>query len=59
MVVGRHILSCDKVLAQDLARFETAFAEFTLNPSRAREVVEAFVSRVRLSWGFDVDEQPS
>ncbi len=55
--IGRHILRCDKVPAQDLERFQTAFAEFTLNPSRAREVVEAFVYRVRLRWGFDVDER--
>ena len=55
--IGRHILSCDKVLVRDLARFETALAEFTLNPSRAREVVEAFVNRVRLSCGLDVDDR--
>ena len=57
--IGRHILSCDKVLAQDLARFQTAVAEFTLNPSRAREVVEALVNRVRRNIGFDLGERPS
>jgi hypothetical protein len=51
--IGRHVLSCDKVLAEDLARFEIALAEFTLNPRRAREVAEAFVNRVRRNWGFD------
>jgi len=55
--IGRHILSCEKVLAQDLARFETAFAEFTLNPRRAREVAEAFANRVRRNWGLDVDDR--
>ncbi len=55
--IGRHILSCDKVLAQDLARFQTAVAEFTLNPSRAREVVEVFVNHLRLSWGLDEDDR--
>lgn len=55
--IGRHVLSCEKVLAQDLARFETAFAAFTLDPSRAREVVETFVNRVRRNWGLDVDER--
>jgi hypothetical protein len=53
--IGRHVLSCDKVLAQDLARFETAFAEFTLNPRRAREVAEAFVNRVRRNFDSDVE----
>ena len=51
--IGRHILSCDRVLAQDLARFKTALAEFKANPSRAREVVEEFAFRVRLNYGFD------
>ena len=55
--ISRHILSCDKVSAQDLARFKTAQAEFNANPSRAREVVEAFVNRIRLSRGFDVGDQ--
>ena len=55
--IGRHVLSCEKVLAEDLARFETAFAEFTLNPRRAREVAEAFVDRVRRNWGFDEGER--
>jgi hypothetical protein len=55
--IGRHVLSCEKVLARDLARFETAIAEFTLNPRRAREVAQAFVSRVRRSWGLDVDDR--
>ncbi len=55
--IGRHILSCDRVLAQDLARFHTALAEFEANPSRAREVVEGFVYRVRLNRHFDVGDQ--
>lgn len=45
--ISRHILSCDRVLAQDLARFKAALAEFKANPSRAREVVEEFVNRVQ------------
>jgi hypothetical protein len=52
--IGRHILSFDRVLAQDLARFKTALAEFKANPSRAREVVEEFVYCIRLNYGFDV-----
>jgi hypothetical protein len=55
--IGLHILNCDKVSAQDLARFKTALAEFRANPSRAREVVEGFVNRIRLSRGFDMGEQ--
>lgn len=55
--IGRHIVSCDRVVAEDLARFQTALAEFTLEPSRAREVVEAFVNRVRQNFGFDVDDR--
>ena len=49
--ISRHILSCDKVSAQDLARFKTALAEFKANPSHAREVIERFVHRVRLDRG--------
>jgi hypothetical protein len=45
--ISRHILSCDRVLAQDLARFKAALAEFKANPSRAREVVEEFVNRAQ------------
>ena len=52
--IGRYILSHDRVLAQDLERFKTALAEFKVNSSRAREVVEEFVNRVRLNCGFDV-----
>jgi hypothetical protein len=55
--IGRHILSCDRVLAQDLARFKTALAEFKVNSRRAREVVEEFVNRVQLNCGFDVGGQ--
>jgi hypothetical protein len=55
--ISRHILSCDRVLAQDLARFKTALAEFKANPSRAREIVEEFVNRVRMNLGFDVGDQ--
>jgi len=55
--ISRHILSCDKVAAQDLARFKAALAEFKANPSRAREVVEGFVNRIRLDRGFDVEDQ--
>src|ERR1700735_2592809 len=45
--ISGHILSCDRVLAQDLARFKAALAEFKGDPSRAREVVEKFENRVR------------
>jgi hypothetical protein len=55
--IGRHILSCDKVSAHDLARFKTALAEFKTNPSRARAVVEGFVNRIRLNRRFDVGDQ--
>ena len=55
--ISRHILSCDKVSAQDLARFKTALVDFKANPSRAREVVEGFVNRIRLNRGFDVGDQ--
>ena len=51
--IGRHVLSRKKVLAQDLARFRTALAEFEVNPSRAREVVEGLVNRVRMNRGLD------
>jgi hypothetical protein len=50
--ISRHILSCDEVSPQDLARFKTALAEFKTNPSYAREVVEGFVNRIRLDRGF-------
>jgi hypothetical protein len=55
--IGRHILSCDRVLAQDLARFKTALAEFKANPNRAREVVEEFVNLVRMNRSFDLGDQ--
>jgi hypothetical protein len=45
--ISRHILSCDRFSAQELARFKAALAEFKTNPSRAREVVEEFVNRVQ------------
>jgi hypothetical protein len=45
--IGQHILDCDRVSIQDLIRFKTARSEFELNPSRAREVIEEFVNRVR------------
>jgi hypothetical protein len=45
--IGQHILICERVSIQDLVRFKTALAEFETNPSRAREVVEAYVIRVR------------
>jgi len=45
--IGRHIRGCDKVAAEDLARFKAALFEFELNPSRAREVVEQFLTRLR------------
>ena len=54
--IGRHILSCDKVSFQDLARFKSALAEFQANPSRAREVVEEFVTRLRLNRRFDAED---
>jgi len=49
--IGRHILNCDRVSIQDLARFKTALSEFEVSPSRALEVVEEFVNRVRLNYG--------
>jgi hypothetical protein len=55
--ISRHILSCDKVSAQDLARFKTALDEFKASPSRVREVAEAFVNRIRMRRGFDVGDQ--
>ena len=55
--ISRHILRCDRVVAQDLARFNTALAEFKANPSRAREVAEDVVNRVRLNRGVDVEDQ--
>ena len=55
--ISRHILSCDKVSAQDLARFKAALAEFKANPSRAREVVEEFMNRIRLDRSFNVEDQ--
>ena len=55
--ISRHILSCDKVSAQDLARFKTALAEFKANPGRAREIAEGFVNRMRQSRGLDVGDQ--
>jgi len=55
--IGSHILSSDQVSAQNLARFETAQAEFRVNPSRAREVVEGFVNRVRFNSAFDAGNQ--
>jgi hypothetical protein len=45
--IGEHIRGCEKVSAEDLARFNTALGEFGLNPSRARELVEEFLSRLR------------
>ena len=55
--ISRHILGCNRVVAQDLARFNAALAEFKANPSRAREVAEDVVNRVRLNRGVDVDGQ--
>jgi len=55
--ISRHILSCERISAQDLARFKTALAEFKANPTRAREIVERFVNRMRLSRGLDVGDQ--
>ena len=55
--ISRHILSCDRVLAEDLARFNAALVEFKANPSRAREVVAEFVFRVRLKYGLDAGNQ--
>lgn len=57
--IGPHILSCDKVSADDLVRFETALAEFHANPSRAREVVAGFVNRVRFNSAFDAGDHSS
>jgi hypothetical protein len=49
MTVGkirRHVLTCHRVLAQDLARFTTALADFEVNPSRALEIVQDFLNRI-------------
>jgi len=56
--IGRHILNCPYVAAEDLARFKTALAGFKLNPSRAREVVEAFLERVRMKSGAEPSSHP-
>jgi hypothetical protein len=56
--ISRHILKCDRVVAQDLARFNTALSAFKANPSRARQVAEHFVNRVRLNRGVDVEDPP-
>jgi len=55
--ISRHILRCDRVVAQDLARFNAALAQFKANPSRARQVAEDVVNRVRLNRGVDVEDQ--
>jgi len=55
--ISKHILRCDRVAAQDLARFNAALAEFKANPNHAREVAEDVVNRVRLNRGVDVEEQ--
>jgi hypothetical protein len=55
--ISRHILRRDRVVAQDLARFNTALAKFKANPSRAREVAEDVVNRVRLNRGVDLGDQ--
>jgi hypothetical protein len=46
-----HVVNCPSVSAEDLARFEAALAEFQLNPERALEIAQDFVSRVRSSFG--------
>jgi len=55
--IGRHVLNCERVLAQDLARFKTALAAFAANPTRAQEVVEDFVDRVRQSRHIEPGDQ--
>jgi hypothetical protein len=55
--IGRHVLKCDRVSAPDLARFQSARAEFTENPRRAREVVEEFVHRVRLNYLLERNDE--
>ncbi len=55
--IAQHILNCDRVLAQDLARFKTARAEFEANPNCAREVVEDFVNRIRLNRDVDGEDR--
>jgi len=50
--IGRHILTCDRVSIQNLVRFKTALSEFKVSPSRAWEVVEEFVNRIRSNDGF-------
>lgn len=54
--IGHHIRSCDRVSAQDLARFKTALIEFEMNPARAREVVEQFLIRIHMNSGFDTGD---
>jgi len=51
--ISQHLLSCDRISAQDLARFKAALAEFKANPSRARQVFEGFLNRVWKNRGFD------
>jgi hypothetical protein len=55
--ISRHILSCDMVSAEDLARFKSALAEFKANPNRANEVVERFVNRIRSNRDIDAGDQ--
>jgi hypothetical protein len=46
--IRRHVRKCGRVLAGDLARFEAALAEFILNPTRAQEVLEGYLNRMRM-----------
>lgn len=47
--IGQHILNCERVSVQDLARFKIALAEFNENPDSALEVLERFLTRIRSS----------
>jgi hypothetical protein len=54
--ISRLILSCDRVLVQDLARSKTALAEFRTDPGRAREIAGEFVNRIGMNGGRDVTD---
>lgn len=47
--ISEHILNCDSISAQELGRFKTALAEFSANPSRAREVVAEYKNRIGIN----------
>lgn len=45
--IREHILTCDRVSAEDLERFKSALAEFKANPGHAREALKRLVNRIR------------